>query len=170
MSGVLVPDPNGAASSNTRGEPSPDIRPRESGSPLDTFGSVDGLAGSCCCAAKDEMVFGDGTLFGESTDNGRPRRGVGMEKVRASAESEGNAAMIDGEARPSGVGADKVSLFGGTGGVSDAEGVTGRGGGGGGWPSELSQASRASFSTELASGSNSERISLETGAVLAALN
>jgi hypothetical protein len=100
-----------------------------------------------CWAAKVDRVEGDGTALAVSKDTGRGRGRVGMESVRASAAREGNE---DEDA----VGGGVSSLDGGIGGGGD--GVRG----GGGWPSEVSQASLASFSSRSARGSNSLSTSL----------
>lgn len=116
-------------------------------------------------------MAGEGTARATSIDSGRGRaRGVrGNAKVRANEAKDGKSEEVDGcfvslaEAAGVGVaGCGNGSFFsGGVGG--GGEGVRG-GGKGGRWPSDDSHASLAAFSSRLAKGSNSLRMSLETGA------
>ena len=120
------------------------------------------LLGISCCDANEDRVEGDGTeLAAPSSDCGRVRRGSA--KLLANAAKDGNEdgdviAAADGVTaasevvRPGVVGDVVYCSFNGS---CGGEGVRG----GGGWLSDVSQASRAAFSSKLAKGSNSVKTS-----------
>jgi len=122
------------------------------------------LLGSSCWDANEDRVDGDGTALADpSSDCGRVRRGSA--KLLANAAKDGNEdgdviAAADGaaaasEVRPGVVGDVVYCSFNGS---CGGEGVRG----GGGWLSDVSQASRAAFSSKLTKGSNSVKTSFAT--------